>query len=84
MSDANTQSIEDIISDTELGPQLKALVLERISVMPSTINIVIGTTEVDKQDIIGHVEAEDDIGKQMMEMELDYLRDLVSGAIYQE
>jgi hypothetical protein len=76
-------SIEDIISDAELGPQLKELVLERISVMPSTMRVVIGTTEVVKEDIINHVEAEDDIGKQMMEMELDYLRDQVSGVIYE-
>jgi hypothetical protein len=83
MNVSSDDSIEAIISDAELGPQLKELVLERISVMPSTMRIVIGTTEVVKEDIVNHVKDEDDIGKQMMEMELDYLRDQVSGVINQ-
>jgi hypothetical protein len=83
MNISSDDSLEAITSDAELGPQLKELVLERISVMPSTMRIVIGTTEVAKEDIIKHVKDEDDTGKQMMEMELDYLRDQVSGVIYQ-
>jgi hypothetical protein len=77
-----TINVDGIIADDELAQQFKALVLERISVMPDTMRIVVGTTEVTKKDIIDHVESEDEVGKQMMEMELEYLRDLVSGAIY--
>ena len=76
-------NFEDIAQDEELSRQLKMLVLERISIMPENMRLAIGTTEISKKDIVQHIEAEDDLGKQMIEMELEYLRDLASGAIYQ-
>jgi hypothetical protein len=66
-------NLEDTIQDEALHQQLKALVLERMSVMPENMRLAIGTTEIAKEDIVRHVEAEDEVGKQMMELE--YLRD---------
>ncbi len=73
---------KNIIVDTELKEQLKALVLERVSVMPDTLCVAVGGIEFKKQDLVFHIKEEDEIGKQMIEMELSFLRDLASGAVY--
>ncbi len=82
MNEESKDSIESIVSDSELKEQLKALVLGRISVMPDTLRIAIGSMELGKEDIARHVENGDEIGNQMIEMELTFLRDLASGAVY--
>ena len=82
MNEELQEQIESIISDPELREQLKALVLGRISVMPDTLRIAIGSDELGKEDIARHVEEGDEIGTQMMEMELGFLQDLASGAVY--
>ncbi|MEK7119638.1 MAG: hypothetical protein AAB889_03925 [Patescibacteria group bacterium] len=62
--------------------KLKELVLARLTVMPQDISISIGDKNLDKKALTDHVQSEDEIGKQMMEMELEFLQDLASGAIY--
>ena len=74
--------IEDIISDPELKEQFKRLVLERLNVMPDTLSIAVGSTNLTKQELVQNVVEENEIGKQIMEMELEFLRDLASGAVY--
>lgn len=76
------QSIDQLNLTTEEKQQLKEIVLARINVMPDTLNIAIGGTNVSKHELAAHVEQEDNVGKQMMEMELEFLRDMASGAIY--
>jgi hypothetical protein len=75
-------SIEQIVSDPELLEELKKLVLERVNVMPDTLRVAIGSSNLTKDDMINHVNDEDDVGKQVMELELEYLRALGSGAVY--
>ena len=50
--------------------------------MPDTLRIAVGSEELTKKDVMRHVQDEDEVGKQMMEMEWEFLRDLASGAIY--
>jgi hypothetical protein len=52
------------------------LVKARIEDMPSHMKISIGNAEYDKEDIIEHVEKRDDIGKLILEVELNYLKAL--------
>ena len=72
----------DILNNPELRAQLKAIVLERANAMPETLRIAIGSNNVPKKDLIGHIQDEDEIGKQMMVMELGFLQALTSGSIY--
>ncbi|MDP3965206.1 MAG: hypothetical protein Q8Q13_00195 [bacterium] len=74
--------VQDNTFDDETKEQLKQLVLERINVMPETLRIAVGSLELTKQEVAKHVRAEDEVGKQMIEMELEFLRALASGAIY--
>lgn len=62
--------------------KLKELVLARLTVMPQEISISIGDKNLDKKALTEHVKSEDEIGKQMMEMDLEFLQDLARGAIY--
>ena len=82
MNDKKENSIEDIILDPELSEQLKNLVLERVSIMPDTLRMSVGSDELTKNDVLKHVKEGDDIGNQIMEMELGFLRDLASVAVY--
>ncbi len=82
MSKKSAHSIEAIIAVPELKEQFKKLVLERVNVMPDTLRMAVGSVNLTREDIAGHVREEDEIGKQVMEMELEFLRDLGSGAVY--
>lgn len=82
MNEDSRNSLNEIFIDPELKDQLSKLVLERVSVMPDTLCMSVGGTELTKKDVIRHVQDGDEIGKQVMEMELGFLRDLASGAIY--
>lgn len=77
-------TIEQIVADPELNNKLQALVLERVGVMPDDMRIFIGGTQLDKKQMQEHVREGDEIGRQVMETELDYLRALTSGSIYAE
>jgi len=82
MNNKIENSIQDIISDPELNEQLKKLVLERVGAMPDSLGMSIGSKEFTKKDALRHVEQGDDTGKQIMEMELEFIRGLASGAVY--
>jgi|GEM_PF-1244242 hypothetical protein len=76
------QSVSDIVLDSSLGEQLKQLVLERISVMPDTLSIAVGSETLTRGAMSQHVEEGDETGRQIIEMELSFLRDLGSGRVY--
>lgn len=82
MTDNKDKIMEEIVSNTELYERLKQLVLERVNVMPDTLRMAVGSDSLAKQDIVRHVQESDEIGRQVMEMELEFLRDLASGAVY--
>ena len=82
MNKEPTNTIKEILADPDANGELKDIVLARIQVMPDTINIAIGNEDLSKKQLLEHVNREDGLGTQIMEMELEYLQDLASGAIY--
>jgi len=76
----NTQSNKD----KQIREDMKKLVLARIKAASDDLSISIGSTEYTKDEIIKRVEQEDEIGKEIIEIQMEYLRDMASGAIYQE
>lgn len=82
MTTQEEQITKEIETDPELREQLKKLVLARAQVMPDTLGISVGSNKLSREDLVKHIEQEDEVGKQMMEMELEFLRDLASGAVY--
>ena len=68
-------------TDTEI----KELVLERMKFFPDDKNISIGEDgSFTKDEIIGHVQKDDEIGKKMVAIELSYLKALKSGVLFEE
>ena len=76
------QSVDESRLTEEERQKLKEIVLARLNVMPDDVTVSIGDNSLNKQALTKHVESEDEIGKQMMEMELEFLQDLASGAVY--
>jgi hypothetical protein len=74
--------LQEISQDAELMEQLKKVVLERVGTMPDSLNLAIGSSEITKSALLEHVRQQDEIGRQFMEMELEFMRDLGSGAVY--
>lgn len=68
--------------DKEGKEQLKEIVLARLNVMPVDVSVTIGSKDITKEQLVEHVKSEDEVGKQMMEMELEFLQDLASGVVY--
>lgn len=60
--------------------EIKKLVLLRLETMPPNMKVSIGSVgELSKEDLIKHVKKEDDLGRQIIDMQLEYLRAMKSG-----
>ncbi len=74
--------IEEVIK-SETQEDIKKLVLARIMAASDDLRIAIGSKEYKKIDMINSVKAGDEIGKEIMNIQMEYLRDMAQGAIYQ-
>ena len=70
-------------SDKELREDIKKLVIERIKASSNDLGVVIGSIEYSKEEMLKSVEEENEIGKEIIAIQMEYLRDMASGAIYQ-
>ncbi len=62
--------------------ELKKIALARVQVIPKDLNVSVGSESMNKSELIKHINKEDQIGESLMLTELEFLRDLASGAIY--
>lgn len=71
------------MQDNSTQEQIKELVLARLQIMPPDANISVGSDgEFSRDELIQHVKNNDDIGKKITEIELEYLRLLKKGILY--
>ena len=69
----------------KIKKEIKDLVIARLDVLPSGKKISIGSSgEFTKDQLIEHVEKEDDIGKKITEIELAYLQAIKEGVFYEQ
>ncbi len=67
---------------TPISEDIKELVIARLDVMPSNKKISIGSFgEFSKDELIFHVKKEDEIGRKMVEVELEFLRAIKDGLL---
>jgi len=72
-------------SEQEISQDLKELVIARLDVLPPDKKVSIGSVgEFNKNELIEHVEKEDEIGQKVIELELTYLRALKEGTLLKE
>lgn len=70
--------------DKKTLEEMQKLVLARLRASSDDLTISIGSNEYNKQEMLESVEKINDLGKEIIEAQIDYLRDMASGAIYQE
>lgn len=69
-----------MISDQEI----KQLVIERLKTLPENTGISVGSMgDFNKAELIEHVEKGDEVGRKMIEVELNFLRGLKEGVLYE-
>lgn len=68
--------------EKKLDPDIKKLVLWRIDAVPSNFKLSIGNQGTfDKEELKEHIEKEDEIGLEIVKMELKFIKDVSSGKI---
>ncbi len=68
--------------DADLKEQLKEITLARIRTISRDAHISLGSEDYSSEDLIKHLEKNDEIGDELIQMNWQYLKDLASGAIY--
>jgi hypothetical protein len=68
--------------EARIDGDLKNLVIERIKASSSDIKVSIGTSEYSKEEMLKNVEEENEIGREIVDIQIEYLRDMADGAIY--
>ena len=64
--------------------EFQKLVLARLRALPDDTNLSIGSRgSFDKQELVSHVEQNDEIGKKMIEIDRLYLRALKEGNLFE-
>lgn len=64
---------------------IKELVVERLKTLPSDIKISIGSDgSFTKNELISHIEDEDEIGEKIIEIQLKYLQMIKTGALLRD
>ncbi len=67
---------------SEISEDVKALVIARLETLPANKKISIGSYgDFTRDELIEHVKKEDEIGRKMVEIELEFLRALKEGII---
>lgn len=79
-----TKIIDDKIDklDADLKKQLKEITIARIRTVSKDAHISLGSEDYSSEELIKHLEKNDEIGDELIEMNWQYLKDLASGAIY--
>ena len=67
---------------SEKDEELKKLVLARINVMPPNYKLSVGNKGTfSKEQLMASVESGDEVGKQMVSMQMNFIKALTSGQL---
>ena len=70
--------------DSKKEEYIKKLVIARIEASSENLKVMIGgDKELSKQDLINNVREGNDLGKEIMNIQLEFLKDMTEGKIYQ-
>jgi len=72
-------------SEEKISEDIKELVIARLDVLPADKKISIGSYgEFTKSELIEKVKKEDEVGREVIELELTFLRALKEGKLLEE
>lgn len=68
-----------------MDEDIKELVIARIKSLPEDTGVSIGSSgNFSREEMIQHVEKDDEIGRKIIEIELSFLQKLKEGLIYEQ
>ncbi|MFH1445168.1 MAG: hypothetical protein ABIF08_01665 [Nanoarchaeota archaeon] len=72
------------MKEKQIHEDIKEIVIIRLETLPADKKISIGSYgEFSKEELIEHVKKDDKIGKKIIEVEMEFLRALKKGLIYE-
>lgn len=69
---------------TKSQDAIRKLVLARVKATPKDVRISVGSNEYTRDELIENIEQGSEVGHEIEEIQIEYLRDLASGRIYGE
>lgn len=73
----------DEVKDKDLQEYIKGLVIARINALSKDLEISVGGGNVTREQILESVKEGNELGQEIIEMQLKFLRDVAKGKIYQ-
>lgn len=70
--------------DSKLLEEMKKIVVERIRTSSDDLVITIGDKEYDKKQTLESIEKGDEIGLEIIDTQMEFLRDMASGRFYEQ
>lgn len=70
--------------DKGLQEDIRTLTLERIKASSGDLRISLGAKDYTKKALLESVRRNDKVGQEVMETQIEYLRDMAEGKIYQD
>ena len=69
--------------DKKLQEYIKELVIARINALSKDLEISVGAENITREQIVKSVKEGNELGQEIVEMQLKFLRDIARGKIYQ-
>ena len=80
----NDKKIKKELMQIKITKDIKELVKARLNVLPSNINISIGSDGAfNKKELLRHIDMEDEIGEKIIQVDMEFLQALKKGEFYE-
>lgn len=70
--------------NSQVSEDIRKLVLARIKTMPEELKISIGSSEYSKDQILKSTEENNELGQQVMDVHMNFVRSMASGSLYED
>lgn len=67
---------------SSVDDDVRQLVIERVKAIPKTVRIAVGDNSYSSEELLENIANDSEVGRGIIEIQMEYLRDLASGAIY--
>lgn len=71
-------------TEKEIQEEIRKLTMERVKASSGDLRISIGAKDYTKTKLLESIEKGDEVGQEVMEAQMEYLRDMAEGKIYQD
>ena len=67
----------------QIQGEMRVLVMARLKAASDDLRISIGSADYSKEELLKNVEAGSKLGQEIIKTQIEYLRDMAGGAVYQ-